>query len=109
MLKNHVSIYIPSTYNVNHPIDDITRNKVVRWVSIKLSRSFGGCTSSNVIGGYISSNNQYIQEDITIAKSFHDTTNEIAWNVAQHIARVIKRYLKQESITIENNDGIDFI
>jgi hypothetical protein len=109
MLNKYKAVYTPGTRDVDKKLTQDDINKIVSWTSKKLSRVFGGCTSYQAIGSYIANDSSLVTESIVICKAYHDQDDNIAWDAARHIAQVLKRALKQESVTVESQDGIDFI
>jgi len=109
MLKDYIAVYVPSTRSGSIPLDTITTDKINKWTASKLSALFGGCTSIPSVGSWLDDNNNLITESITICKAYHDKDPLVAWNAGVHICKVIKRYLTQYAVTLESNQGIDFI
>lgn len=111
MLRNFVSVYVPSTENVGHPLADDKRAALLANVATKLSQNFGGCTAIDGVGYWVANDGQLIPEKVTIVKSFYgdDFDSEIALQVITFTAREIAREYGQEAVTIETNEGIEFI
>jgi hypothetical protein len=107
MINQYVSVYVPSTKEVNKPLCSGERIIVTGEIVLKFTNSFGGCTTQDCKGAWKDSNDNIIYEDITIVKSFTDNPNALA--IAREIAIQLKNKLTQESVTIESNDGIEFI
>jgi hypothetical protein len=107
MINQYVSVYVPSTKEVNKPISSGERIIITGEVVLKFTNSFGGCTTQDCRGAWKDSNDCIVYEDITIVKSFTDNPNALA--IAREIALSLKKELTQESVTIESNDGIEFI
>ena len=102
-----VSIYVPSTENVNKEVDNTEQVKnVIR----ELSVLFGGATASNAVGGWVSESGEIVIEHVTIVYSF--CTSE---QLNRHfediyaIAQRIKREMSQEAVTIEINGQVKFV
>lgn len=110
MLNNFVSVYVPGTREVNKKLTSRERADYTARVGRKLSESFGGSTATKGIGFYVSNDGTLIQESITIVKSFYDGIPvESAYDTARTIAQWLKAELTQESVTIESNEGIEFV
>ena len=109
MLKQFVSVYVPGTHDISHAIDSKKRALIVDNIARRLSSKFGGATSTSGIGYYVSNTGQLIREKITIVKSYHDHDPAAALEYTSVLARELCHELTQESVTIETNDGIDFI
>lgn len=106
-LDSKVSIYVPSTQNVNVPIDN---SEQVRSVITELSRLFGGATATQAVGGWVSESGETILEKVTIVYSF--CTSE---QLREHfedvygIAQRIKDEMQQEAVTLEINGQVKFV
>ena len=107
MINQYVSVYIPGTKEVNKPLCSGERIIITGEVVLKFTNNFGGCTTQDCRGAWKDSNDCIVYEDITIVKSFTDNPNALA--IAREIALSLKKHLTQESVTIESNDGIEFI
>ena len=66
-LDSKVSIYVPSTTDVNVPVDN---SEYVRKVITKLASMFGGATASRAVGGWVAATGETIIEDVTIVYAF---------------------------------------
>lgn len=106
-LDSKVSIYVPSTQNVNVPIDN---SEQVRSVITELSRLFGGATATQAVGGWVSESGETILEKVSIVYSF--CTSE---QLREHfedvygIAQRIKHEMQQEAVTMEINGQVKFV
>ncbi|WP_421155728.1 hypothetical protein [Peribacillus simplex] len=61
-LDNVVKIYVPSTYNIDQPIDN---SKYVDQSLEKFSNMFGGATSYDGTGAWIGDNEKLVNEELT--------------------------------------------
>lgn len=107
-LRYRIAIYVPSTVNVNRKTNT---TKYVNNTLQGMSRLFGGATAIKAAGGWITSYNELVTEDITIVYSFSDTASftEEAINEVISYCEHLKRELKQECITLELNNQLYFI
>lgn len=107
-LNQRISIYVPSTIDVNKTIDNST---YVHNVQIELCRLFGGATSQNVVGSWYSNDlNKVITENVTIVYSNTDLQNlekhiSNVWNIAYKLCKS----MKQECISLEINGKLYFV
>jgi len=108
-MNQYIAVYIPGTKDINHKLPARERLIISRRIARELSGLYGGCTSVPSTGYYVSNDGQLIEERITIIKSYHNTPPGEALESARRIARELKIELSQESVTIESNDGIEFI
>jgi len=106
-MDNKVSIYVPSTVNVNQRINN---NKQVMAIIKKLSLLFGGATSYKCTGGWVADNGDIVTEKVNIVYSFCDkkSLNNNLANVI-NICQQIKKDMKQEAVTLEINGKAAFI
>lgn len=101
-LNSKIAIYVPTTIHVNQPADT---SKYVSLVQTKLGSWFGGTTTQEAFGGYISSENEHIGELVYIVRSYCTTAQ-----LEEHFLDVVAlgdwlcQELDQESITGELND-----
>lgn len=109
MLSQFVSVYVPGTKNVNQQLTARERSQYTARVASDLSKEFGGATATRGTGFYVSNDGRLISENTTIVKSYHDHSPAQALEFARSIAQWLKVELTQESVTVENNDGIEFI
>lgn len=106
-LNEKISIYIPSTINVNQKIDT---QKNVTEVSKKLATLFGGSTAMKTNGNYISNDGILVTEEITIVYAFC-SSEDLSKNedAILTICNNLKNELKQECIALEISNKLFFI
>lgn len=102
-----VSVYVPSTMDVNKPVDNT--EKVLEIIK-KLSTIFGGATASNAFGGWVAQNGEVVTEKVTIVYAFC-SSDKLAENIdtVYGICLDLKKSMKQEAITLEINGQVKFI
>lgn len=107
MLDNVVKIYVPSTNNVSKKVNN---KKQVTKTLVFLSKTFGGATEQNGIGGYIATSENLVLEKVNICYSY--TTAE---GLQEHQNNLVdycenlKIEMSQESIALEINGKLYFI
>lgn len=109
MLNKKVSLYVPSTQNKGQPLPEGKHEKLVSQVAEQFSELFGGATCTPAEGYYKADNGDLIRERITIVTSYHDKETYTALALVIPIAQVIKTRYGQEAISIETEQGIEFI
>ena len=109
MLNKYIQVYIPGTRNGSIPLTQDEILKVNTWAAKKLSSQFGGCTAQAGVGSWQDDNGILITENVTLIKAYHDRDPIAAWDIGVKIAQVLKRALRQYAVTLESQDGIDFI
>ncbi|MGG1573922.1 DUF3574 domain-containing protein [Fictibacillus sp. NRS-1165] len=72
-LDDVVKIYVPSTYDVDQPIDN---TPYVNRSLETFSKMFGGATAIEGTGAWIGDNDQLIKEKVTIVYSFAKKLNK---------------------------------
>lgn len=106
-LDSKVSIYVPSTIEVNQTTDN---RKQVERVIRELSTMFGGATASSAVGGWVAASGETVIEHATIVYSF--CTSEGLKNHIDDILNIcesLKIEMSQEAITLEINGQVKFI
>jgi hypothetical protein len=83
--------------------------RAVNEVLTRLSRDFGGCTAIKGQGSWLSDSHGLIVENVTICKSYFDIPQDEALSKAREIAAWLKALFEQEAISIETNEGLEFV
>jgi len=106
-LSSRVTIYIPSTINVNEEIDN---SKYVDRIAGNLSQYFGGSTSTPALGYWLSQNNGLVKEK-TVMVFAYCSDKDLQSNIDNLITdcEALKNELSQESIAMEINGELYFI
>ena len=106
-LDSKVTIYVPSTNNVNVPVDNAEQ---VKKVIGELSEMFGGATASNALGGWVCGNGEVLLEKVTVVYSFCTSTqlDEKAEQIIG-ICERLKKEMSQEAVTLEINGQCKFV
>ena len=106
-MDNKVSIYVPSTVNVNQRINN---NKQVLSIIKQMSLLFGGATSYKCTGGWVADNGDIVTERVNIVYSFCDKKS-LQDNLSKviNICQQIKKDMQQEAVTLEINGKATFI
>ena len=100
-LSSIVKIYVPSTINVNNPVDNsIWIQKTMNL----LSKEFGGSTASDALGAWVDSTGSLVKEKVTIVLSFcnkEDLSKSI--DKIYDFCLEMKKELSQEAVSLEIN------
>jgi hypothetical protein len=105
-LEDVVKIYVPSTYNVDQPIDNTPYvNKSLE----EFSKMFGGATAIDGTGSWLSDDDQLITENVTIVYSFAEDLDKKKINRVVAYAKSLKEEMKQSSVSLEVNGKMYFI
>ncbi|WP_026584156.1 hypothetical protein [Bacillus sp. J33] len=105
-LEDVVKIYVPSTYNVDQPIDN---TPYVNQSLEKFSEMFGGATAIDGTGAWLSDQDQLVKEKVTIVYSFAEDLDKKKINQVVEYAKSLKEEMKQSSVSIEVNGKMYFI
>ena len=109
-LDSKVSIYVPSTCNVDKADDTDLQGKFVNLLIMEFSEMFGGATATDAVGGWFSKDAGIVKETVKIVYAY--CTKEGFLN---HIDRVLALAqqicieMKQEAVTVEYNGKVAFI
>lgn len=101
-LSSKVTVYVPSTVNVNIEIDN---KKYVDMVASKLSQWFGGSTSCQAQGYYVADDKSLVTEKTTMVYGYCTTSQleEHASDILQ-LVNDLKNEMVQECIGFEINN-----
>lgn len=106
-LSSRMTIYIPSTVNINQEIDNI---KHVEEAAAMLAGFFGGATSTDAAGYWLSNSAGLVREKSTMIFAYCSEAD-----LEKHIDHVVeyceklKVELKQDAIALELNGKMYFI
>ncbi len=108
-MNKFVAIYVTSTRNGGEPIDPLQHQALVDEVCKQFSHIFGGCTEIPATGYWESETKGLIKERVVIVKSYHDKEPREALAIVIPIAQVIKYRFNQEAVSVETEEGLEFI
>lgn len=108
-MKNFVAIYVTSTQDGGVPLGPRTHKAIVTKVATKLSQAFGGCTCTKGTGYWLSDSQGLIAEPVVIVKSYHTLETSEALAIVTPLARELKREFHQEAVSVETEQGLEFI
>ena len=106
-LSSKITVYIPSTVNINQKIDN---KKYVDEAASLLSSLFGGATSCETLGYWMSPSAGLVKEHTTMVYAYCNDTD-----LQEHAEEVIdfcenlKKELSQDSVALEINGEMYFI
>jgi hypothetical protein len=105
-LQESVKIYVPSTLNVDIAID---AKKFIERVEYELSNMFGGCTSYETFGSYVSDSGKLVREAVTVVNSFSTKIENEQMEMVIQICEWLKMEMSQECVSLEVNGRLYFI
>ena len=108
-LSCSVSVYVPSTKDVNVKLSEAQHKEYVDMVLEALSKLFGGATAYDAKGSWVSQQG-LVLEDIKVCKSYC-TSEQLKSGVDKVISLCmeLKSELGQEAISLEINNKLYFI
>ena len=106
-LNCEIAIFVPSTVNVDEPVDN---SQYVKATLAKLSNLFGGATAQAAYGGWVAENGQLVTEKVTIVYA-NCTSEQLEDNISECVeyARQLCREMSQECISVRVNGKLGFI
>lgn len=107
---NHkVAVFIPSTTNINEAASIETINQWIRSAKIRFAELFGGFTSHNAIGGWMSPIHGLVEESVTVVASFTDESGLAHLGEVKAFASRLAEALFQEAVAVEVDHSLHFI
>ncbi len=106
-LNHKVVVYVPATIDVNHEIDN---TKQVHETAALLSRLFGGATSADCKGFWMSNTEGLVKESTTMVFAYAGET-ELKNGIDEVLdfCEKLKKEMNQEAIGLEVDDQMFFI
>ena len=106
-LRSKVTVYIPATMNINEVIDNTV---YVNRAASLLSECFGGATSTDALGYWVSPTAGLVKENTTMVFAYA-AENDLKNNLDKVIdfCEALKEEMKQDAIAMELNGEMYFI
>jgi hypothetical protein len=106
-LDHNIKLYIPGTANVDKKVDN---TRYVVETQALFSKLFGGATSYDAKGSWVSSERGLVVEGVKIVESYatKEQVNAGLEAVIQQAAK-IKRELSQETVSLEYDSKLYFV
>jgi hypothetical protein len=106
-LSQKVKIYVPSTVDVNIAADN---SKYVEKSLKLLACTFGGATSYQAFGAWLSQSGELVKESITVCEAFcKESDLQKSIEIIYDFCLELKLELKQEAIALEVNGVLHFV
>lgn len=106
-LSSRITVYIPSTTDINKAIDN---SKYVDECATLLSDLFGGATSTNALGYWVSGTTGLVKEKSTMIFAYcKEADLETGIDKVIEYCENLKTELKQDAIALELNGKMYFI
>lgn len=107
-MNHKIGLIIPSTVNVNEAASSETVKKWVRCAKVQFAELFGGFTSHNAVGGWMSAQG-LVEEPVTVVASFTDDLGLKRLGQVKAFAAKMGRALSQEAVAIEVDHSLQFV
>ena len=106
-LDHNVKLYIPSTDHVSEHTDN---SRYIREALELFSTLFGGATSYDAMGSWVSNERGLVVEAVKIVESYA-TKEQVTAGIAKVIAYAekIKHEMNQEAVSLEYDNKLYFI
>lgn len=108
-MNNHkIGLIIPSTVNVNEAASPETVRKWIKSAKVQFAQLFGGFTSHNAVGGWMSAQG-LVEEPVTVVASFTDDHGLNRLKEVKAFAAQMGRALSQEAVAVEVDHRLEFV
>jgi hypothetical protein len=107
-MNHKIGLIIPSTVNVNEAASPETVKKWVRCAKVQFAELFGGFTSHNAVGGWMSAHG-LVEEPVTVVASFTDDHGLNRLGEVKAFAAKMGRALSQEAVAVEVDHSLQFV
>ena len=107
-MNHRIGIIIPSTVNVNEAASPETVGKWVKCAKVQFAQLFGGFTSHNAVGGWMSAQG-LVEEPVTVVASFTDDNGLKRLGDLKAFAAKMAKALSQEAVAVEVDSSLQFI
>lgn len=106
-LSSKITVYVPSTMDIDKAVDT---KKYIDACAVLLSESFGGATSCEALGYWVSNSAGLVKEKSTMIFAYC-SDKDLQSNIEKVIdfCETMKTELKQDAIAVEINGEMYFI
>jgi hypothetical protein len=108
-MNHKIGIVIPSTINVSEAAPKELVNKWVRCAKVEFSKLFGGFTSQNAVGGWLSPKHGLVEENVTVVSAFTDDHGLNRLGEIKAFAAKMGLALSQEAVAVEVDHSLQFV
>jgi hypothetical protein len=109
MLQHRIAIFVPSTINGSEPAPRQLLNQWLKAAKLKFANLFGGFTSHNACGGWVSAQHGLIEEHVTVVSAFTDDDGLNFVADVKEFAACMAEAMGQEAISIEVDHSLEFV
>jgi len=108
-MNHKIAVIIPSTMNAQEAAPTEIVSKWIKCAKKQFAELFGGFTSHNVEGGWLSPEHGLIEENVTVVSSFTDDHGLNRLNEVKLFASKMGRALGQEAVAVEVDHSLQFV
>lgn len=108
-MNHKIAVIIPSTVNANEAASPETVRKWVKCAKTQFAQLFGGFTSHNAVGGWLSPEHGLIEENVTVVSSFTNDHGLNRLGEVKAFASKMARALSQEVVAVEVDHSLHFV
>lgn len=108
-MNHRIGIIIPSTTNVNEAASPETVGKWIKCAKTQFAGLFGGFTSHDAVGGWMSPVHGLVEEPVTVVASFTDDHGLNRVGEVRAFAAKMGRALAQEAVALEIDHRLEFV
>lgn len=107
MLNHKLEIYVPSTVNIDTPVDNTQQ---VEKVLKHLASRFGGASAQQIRGCWIADNGNPVFENTVICFAYCEADKlELGKTVLRFLAEYLKTTMQQEAVAVVIDGSMEFI
>lgn len=106
-LRSKITVYVPATVNIDQVIDN---TEYVNRTATLLSECFGGATSTEALGYWVSPTAGLVKENTTMVFAYasDDDLRKNLDKVIDH-CKALKEEMQQDAVALELNNEMFFI
>jgi len=108
-MNHKIAVIIPSTMHANEAASPETVGKWVKCAKKQFAQLFGGFTSHNAVGGWLSPEHGLIEENVTVVSSFTDDRGLNRLGEVKAFASKMATALSQEAVAVEVDHSLQFV
>lgn len=106
---NKVTLYVPSTADVDRPLDANTAEAIVTRSLRLLATLFGGATAIRAQGAWLTENGRLVLEGTTLVYAFSEQLTTDDLTTVKAFCEALKAELGQEAVAVEINGDLRFV
>lgn len=107
--SHKVSVYVPSTQNVNLRLSADAHKNVLDTTLRFMSELYGGATAVEARGAWVSSDGMLVIETVTVVTSYTDSDDLAKQRRVKLYCEHIRHILGQEAIAVEIDNEMFFV